>query len=87
MALDFNQNRSKIEWRLANGKPFAVIMRVPKYADKPDGEAGLGKKTGEEFVVAGLYEYDNNTAQIDAKAKNAEILARREADKIYSKKQ
>ncbi len=87
VALDFNQSRSKVEWRLANGKPFAVIIRVPKYADKPDGEAGLGKKTGEEFAIAGLYEYDSFTAEIDAKAKNAEVLARREADKIYSKKQ
>ena len=87
VGLDFNESRSKVEWRLANGKPFAVIMRVPKYADMPDGDGGLGKKIGEEFAIAGLYEYDSFTGEIDAKAKNAEIMARREADKIYSKKQ
>lgn len=29
--------REKFEWRLANGKPFAVIMRVGKYKNADNG--------------------------------------------------
>lgn len=81
--LAFNDNNSKLEWRLANGKPFAVIMRVPTYAERTDGEAGLGKVTGQELVVIGLRSQESLSTSIDAKTPNANVKARALADAGY----
>lgn len=80
--LDFNDNRSKVEWRLANGKPFAAILRVPTYGD-PDEFGAPGKKTGEQLVVVGLNGQDDLSATIDAKTPNANVKAREAADAGY----
>src|SRR5215213_108341 len=44
---DFDQTKIKVEWRLANGKPFAVILRVFKYGEEKAKEFDyFGKKIG-----------------------------------------
>ena len=81
-ALNFDWDRSKLEWRLANGKPFAVIMRIPKYADPADGEY-FGKVIGQELVVTGLLGFESLKTSIDAKTTGANSLAREAADSEY----
>ena len=81
-ALDFKWESSKIEWRLANGKPFALIMRIPKYADPADGQY-FGKVTGQELVVTGLLGFESLKTSIDAKTTGANALAREAADAEY----
>lgn len=81
-AYGFDWGKSRIEWRLANGKPFAVIMRIPKYADPADGEY-IGKVIGQELVVAGLLGFESLSTTIDAKTAGANALAREAADAEY----
>ncbi len=45
-------NQKTVEWRLANGKPFAFIMRVYDYAGN-DECAMAGKITGESLIARG----------------------------------
>ena len=83
VSLAFNESKSKVEWRLANGKPFAVILRVPKYADRTDGDAGVGKVIGEELVVVGLKGFQDLSTAVNAKTAGANSLAREAADSAY----
>lgn len=69
----------KVEWRMANGKPFAVIVRV----DINDQDAAIPKKTGEELAILGLKGYENISESIDAKTPKANEKAREIADKGY----
>ena len=85
-SLAFNESRSRVEWRLANGKPFALIMRVPTYADRTDGEGGFGKQTGDALAVVGLKGYESLTTSIDARTPGANVRAREAADKGYAVK-
>lgn len=70
----------KIEWRMAGGKPFAVILRV----DINDENAEIPKKTGESLVIKGLQGYENIDASIDAKTPQANEKARKIADDGYA---
>jgi hypothetical protein len=71
-----------VEWRLANGKPFAVIMRVYQYAGNDLCPTG-GKITGESLVVTGLKGYEIHET-VDVKSTpNANLKARELADKAY----
>lgn len=81
VGFDWNQDKAKAEWRLANGKPFAIILRIPKYADRT-GET-VGKKIGEELFVSGIGEWEFISEAIDAKKANANAKARAAADKGY----
>lgn len=83
VGLDFNESKVKLEWRLANGKPFAVIIRVPKYDGRTDDEPGVGKVIGEELFVSGIGDYEFISVSIDAKKPNANARARAAADKGY----
>lgn len=85
VSLDFNQSRSNVEWRLANGIPFAAIFRAPTYGE-PNEFGGPGKKTGEQLVVVGLKGHDDIEATIDAKTPNANVKAREAADSKFWKK-
>ena len=85
VSLDFNQSRSNVEWRLANGVPFAAIFRAPTYGE-PNEFGGPGKKTGEQLVVVGLKGHDDIEATIDAKTPNANVKAREAADSKFWKK-
>jgi hypothetical protein len=78
-----NWTQKTVEWRMANGKPFAVIMRKYDYAG---GEqcAADGKITGESLIVVGLKGYEIDEA-VAAKTPNANVKARELADKAYAK--
>ncbi|MFM9904100.1 MAG: hypothetical protein ACKVQJ_05950 [Pyrinomonadaceae bacterium] len=85
--IGFNWNKTKLEWRLANGKPFAVIIRIPKYAEPAgDGDYGFSKVIGSELVVAGLFGFEDLKTSIDAKTPKANDLAREAADAEYLSK-
>lgn len=77
----FDQSRMTVEWRLANGKPFAVIMRVPIYADPKPGEY-FGPVVGQQLKVIGLGPLEINET-VDAATANANRKARNAADKAY----
>jgi hypothetical protein len=77
----FDQSRTTLEWRLANGKPFAVIMRVPVYGDPKEGE-DFGKVKGHQLKITGLAGYDIDQA-IDTATPHANQKAREAADKAY----
>jgi hypothetical protein len=83
---DFDERKTTIEWRMANGKPFAVIMRVAVYGEITEENAYFGKKTGEELIIRGLKGFDYIYFEVDVKTKNANVKAREMADKAYSEK-
>jgi len=73
-----------VEWRLANGKPFALIMRVYEYAGN-DQCATDGKIVSESLIVRGLKGYEQINETFNAKAPNSNVKARELADKGYAK--
>ena len=83
---DFDQQKRKVEWRMADGKPFAVIMRVNKYDGVQDDTHYNGKKIGEELIVKGLKGFDQIDFTVDAKTPNANQKARDLADQGYKQK-
>lgn len=78
---------AKLEWRLADGKPFAVILRYSFY--KEDSRAGESpfrdsNKIGEALIVKGLKGYEQRiNFEVDAKTPNANEKAREMADSAY----
>lgn len=83
--LDFDSRKTKVEWRMVNGKPFAVIMRVDKYSDKKSDSEIFGKKVGTELIVRGLKGFEHIEFIIDGKSPNANEAARKLADASYLK--
>ena len=80
-AVDWKQKT--VEWRLANGKPFAVIMRVYEYGGT-DQCATAGKVTGEALIVKGLKGYEQLDEKVNVRATvNPNVKARELADKAY----
>jgi hypothetical protein len=75
----------KIEWRMADGKPFAVILRVSNYKASGDGESPFQEslKTGESLLIKGLKGYEHIQGEVDAKAPDANVKARELADQKY----
>ena len=71
------------EWRLAGGKPFAIIIRYNTY--KFDEEKQLmGDADGEFLLVKGLTGYEQIDTKIDVrKTKNSNVEARKIADAGY----
>lgn len=82
--LDFDYSKTRLEWRLADGKPFAIIMRVPIHGKPKDGEY-FGKVIGQQLIVAGLAGYEIDE-KIDAKVPNANIKARQLAEAAFLSK-
>lgn len=77
-----------VEWRMANGKPFAVIFRINEYDEEKAMEDGdnpyLDKyKTGEKLIVRGLTGYSQIDFEVDAKEKNANVKAQKLADENF----
>lgn len=72
----------KVEWRLADGIPFAVIFRRDIYDDTQDPSER--KKIGEVLRVAGLKDEKINFEVDVKKYPNANEEARRLADQAYS---
>jgi hypothetical protein len=79
----------KIEWRMANGKPFACIIRVSVYSGEDDGMGNFFAdrfKTGEFLLVRGLRGFEHIKHDVDVRgAKNANIMAQYMADEGYKK--
>lgn len=79
----------KIEWRLADGKPFAVILRVGCYKAVDAGNADADffaekNKTGEFLLVRGLKGYEFLKTEVDARqTPNPNESARAAADGAY----
>lgn len=71
-----------VEWRFANAKPFAVIMRVYDYTGD-DLCTSNAKMTGSSLIVKGLKGY-NIDEKVDANSPNANVKARALADKAYA---
>lgn len=76
----------KIEWRLADGKPFAIILRVSHYRERTDGgdpfEARY--KTGESLLIKGLHGFYQIDYDLNVKtATNPNAKARELADAGY----
>jgi len=84
LSLSYEPGKSNIEWRLANGKPFAVILRVPTYEETPPDGEYFGKVNGAELIVKGLKGYTNIDASINTKRPNANAEARAVADKGFA---
>jgi len=86
-SLDYDRQGHRIEWRLADGKPFAVILRAFKYSG--EGQYPLQEKpTGEVLSVKGLSGYEEIDYEVDVKSMpNANERARELADAAYEKAQ
>ena len=81
--------KRKVEWRFANGKPFAVIYRID--LTKGDSSDAIGmwskeNKTGEHLVIKGLKGFEHIDFEVDAKTADANVKAREMADAAYAKK-
>jgi hypothetical protein len=85
LSIDFDHTKTKVEWRLANGKPFAAIIRVPTYADPVGDEQYFGKVNGEELRIIGLKGHQKIEGRVNAKTADANAKARELADAAYSK--
>lgn len=84
--LNYDAKR-KVEWRLADGQPFALIFRVDKSKDGVD-PAEMWRpenKTGESLVVKGLKGYEHINFEVDARAADANVKARELADRAFLK--
>jgi hypothetical protein len=73
--------QKQVEWRLADGKPFAVIIRMYDYGD--DLCNGDHKLKGESLAIRGLKGFEQIEGSVDARAPNANLKARELADKGY----
>ena len=73
-----NWKQKTIEWRLVDGKPFAVIIRMYDYGD--DLCNGDNKLKGESLMVQGLKGFDQIEGSVDARAPNANLKARELAE-------
>lgn len=77
-----------LEWRMANGKPFAVIFRVNKFdteASLEHGDSPFSEKykIGEALIIRGLDGYGQIDFEVDAKEKNANLAAQKKADENF----
>lgn len=76
----------KVEWRLAGGKPFAVIIRFGKYGE-PGGDGDpFANRTGSRLVVKGLKGWEHIASEVDGSTEGANEKARRVADENYSRR-
>lgn len=80
-----NWQQKTVEWRMANGKPFAIIMRVFGYSGD-DLCTTDGKVTGESLIVKGLTGFEDIDETIDVKTTpEPNVKARELADMDYAK--
>jgi len=79
----FIRHGDKLEWRRADGVPFAVIVRAIDY-DLTDGNPT--KKTGERLLLFGIGKKSGLKAEVDARKPKANESIRKLADEAYLKK-
>jgi hypothetical protein len=82
----YGDKGEKIEWRMANGKPFAVIVRFGKYGEPSSDGNPFAKRTGSMLIIKGLKGFEQIDFEIDGAAANANQKAREMADANYSPK-
>lgn len=76
-----------VEWRMANGRPFAVILRVYEYSGDDLCVGTGGKIIGESLIVKGLKGYEHIDEEVKVKGTpNPNAKARQLADKGYATK-
>ncbi len=85
---DYGAKSEKVEWRLANGKPFAVIIRLGKYKENNNGENPYTDKNriGSALIIKGLKGYEQIDFTVDGASANANVKAREMADGNYVRK-
>lgn len=83
---NYGDKGEKVEWRMANSKPFAVIVRFGKYEEAGNDGNPFAKRTGSILVVKGLKNFEQIDFEIDGAIANANQKAREMADQNYSKK-
>lgn len=83
---NYGERGEKAEWRLAGGKPFAVIIRFGKYGEPGDDGNPFAKRTGSTLVVKGLKGWGHIDFEVDGSAADANEKARRMADENYSRR-
>ena len=76
----------KAEWRLADGEPFAVIIRKLRKETAGPLRGDPSEQPGEFLVVKGLKGFEEIGFEIDATQPNANIAARAKADEAFVKK-
>lgn len=69
----------KLEWRLSEGKPFAVIQRITCYTLN-EKEYRPGERLAEYLVVKGLKGFESIDGTVNTRTKNANEKARAIAD-------
>ncbi len=86
LAYDIEQKR--LEWRMANGKPFAVILQVNKYRTNENGLIAYPQTVvGSYYTVKGLDGYEEIDYKVDiTRQPNLLQRARQMADDAYMKK-
>jgi hypothetical protein len=86
-----DKKENNIEWRLADGKPFAVILKISKYNEKVLDDLGENPyqkkyKTGDSLIIKGLKGYEHIDFEINFKTTTDAITkARKLADRAYLK--
>jgi len=84
--LDYDLKR-KVEWRLADGQPFAVIYRIDLTKGDTSGAMWAPEnKTGESLVIKGLKGFAHIDFEVNAKTVDANAKAREMADAAYARK-
>jgi hypothetical protein len=85
MPLDYDEQPGrKIEWRLHNGVPFAVIFRLDQY--QFDGDQTF-TRTGTLLHIVGLIGFERIRQQINALTPKVNLQAQALADAAYTKLQ
>jgi hypothetical protein len=70
-----------LEWRLADGRPFAVIVRRSEWDER---QSDHPKRIGESLVVKGLTGFESINTSVDTtKESRANQVARQRADDGY----
>ena len=84
LSLDTEERKITLEWRLADGKPFAVIMRVPIYTPWVVEGEYYGKVIGQRLIVRGLLGFEEKVkGEVNTKKARANEKARALADNGY----
>lgn len=87
-SLDYDIDNQKLEWRMANGKPFAVILQASKYQTSQNGLISYPQKiVGSHYIVRGLEGFEDLSYEMDiTRDPNLLQKAREMADAAYLKK-
>ncbi len=84
----YGSRGEKIEWRMADGKPFAVIFRQWKYrGEGADGTMYSGQRIGSTLLVKGLPGWERINTEVDGTRADANARARSAADAGWAVRQ